>query len=110
MDALTVVVGIKQRHMQKPLRGRDARGITGMVNQALCRHWVPPAPGAIASTEGQDERSSWDRSGLNLPRLILQSPQQKEKKSSLQVPGRGLSLQHNVALVSALCFQGGHAR
>lgn len=106
MDALTAVVGFKQRHTQKPLRGT---GILGMVNQALCRLWVPPAPGAITSTEGQDERSSWDWSSLNLLRLILQSPQQKEKKSGPQVPGRDLSLQHNVALVSALCFQGGRA-
>lgn len=110
IDALTVVVGFKQRHTQKPLRGRGARGILGMLNQALFRLWVPPAPGAITSTERQDERSSWDWPILTLPRLILQSPQQKEKKSGLQVLGRDLALQHNVALVSALCFQGGRAR
>lgn len=110
MDALTVVVGFKQRHTEKPLRGNDTRGVLRTVNQAPCRLWVSPAPGAVTYTEGQDECSSWDRSSLNLLRLILQSPQQKEKKSGLQVPGRDLSLQHNIALVFALSFQGGRAR
>lgn len=88
----------------------DAGGVLGMVNQTLRRLWVPPAPGAITSAEGQDERSSCDSSRVNVPRLILQSPQQKEKKSGLQVPGRDLSLQHNVALVFALSFRGGRAQ
>lgn len=88
----------------------DAGRVLGMVNKTLCRLWVPPAPGAITSTEEQDERSSCDRSSVNVPRLILQSPQQKEKKSGLRVPGRDLSLQHNVALVFALSFRGGGAQ
>lgn len=52
MDLLTVVVGFKQRHTKKPLRGRDMRDVLGMVNQALGRLWLSPAPGAITSTEG----------------------------------------------------------
>lgn len=80
MDALTVVVGFKQRPTQKPLRGRDEGGVLGMVNQALCRLWVPPAPGAITSPEGQDECGSWEGLSSNPPGLILQSHQQKEKK------------------------------
>lgn len=109
-DTLTAAVGFRQRHTQKPLGGGDVGGILGMVNQTLCRLQVAPAPGSITSTEGWDERSGCDGSRLNLRRVILQNPQQKEKKSGLQVPGCDLSLRHNVALVSALCFQGGRAQ
>lgn len=77
------------------------RGVLGMVNQTLCRLQVAPSPGAITSTEMWGEHSGWDGSRLNLLRVILQNPQQKEN-SGLQVPGCDLSLQHNMALVSAL--------